>query len=73
LGWEHDPSSCLYKYLKHEDAVYHVMPRRVVQGGYNVIVPAISEICIFGEILEDTRGMAKDAIRCFLGSCMKEQ
>lgn len=41
------------------------------EGGYNVIVPAIPEICTFGETLEEARVMAKDAIRCFLESAIK--
>jgi len=40
-------------------------------GGYNVIVPAIPEICTFGETLEEAREMAKDAIRCYLESALK--
>ena len=36
------------------------------EGGYNVIVPAIPEICTFGETLEEAREMGKDAIRCYL-------
>jgi len=41
------------------------------EGGYNVIVPAIPEICTFGETLEEAREMAKDAIRCYLESALK--
>jgi predicted RNase H-like HicB family nuclease len=40
-------------------------------GGYNVIIPAIPEICTFGATLEEAREMAKDAIRCFLESALK--
>ena len=40
-------------------------------GGYNVIVPAIPEICTFGEALEEARTMAEDAIRCYLESALK--
>ena len=34
------------------------------KDGYNVIVPAIPEICTFGETLKEARAMAEDAIRC---------
>ena len=33
------------------------------EGGFNVLVPAIPEICTYGETLEDAREMARDAIR----------
>jgi predicted RNase H-like HicB family nuclease len=36
------------------------------EGGYNVIVPAIPEICTSGETLDEARDMARDAIRCFI-------
>jgi predicted RNase H-like HicB family nuclease len=36
------------------------------EGGYSVVVPAIPEICTFGETLPEARRMAKDAVRCFL-------
>ena len=42
------------------------------EGGYNVLVPAISEICTYGETLEEARQMADDAIRCFLESAMED-
>jgi antitoxin HicB len=41
------------------------------EGGYNVIVPAIPEICTFGETLKEARAMAEDAIRCYLESALK--
>ena len=43
----------------------------IEEGGYNVIVPAIPEICTFGETLEEAREMTKDAIRCYLESAVK--
>ncbi len=36
------------------------------EGGYNVVVPAIPEICTFGRTLEEAREMARDAIRCVI-------
>lgn len=41
--------------------------------GYNVIFPAIPEICTFGETLREARAMAKDALRCFLESAKQER
>ena len=47
---------------------YTVIFERAPEGGYNVIVPAIPEICTFGGTLSEAREMAQDAIRCFLES-----
>jgi antitoxin HicB len=47
--------------------IFEPMP----EGGYNVLVPAIPEICTFGETLEEAREMAADAIRCYLESALK--
>ena len=41
------------------------------EGGFNVFVPAIPEICTFGETLEEAREMARDAIRCYLESALE--
>ncbi|MCX6615073.1 MAG: type II toxin-antitoxin system HicB family antitoxin [Acidobacteria bacterium] len=53
------------------DYRYTVIYERIPVGGYNVIIPAIPEICTFGEDLQEAREMAKDAIRCFLESALK--
>ncbi len=50
---------------------YTVLFEPLEEGGYNVIVPAVPEICTFGATLEEAREMAKDAIRCFLESALK--
>jgi predicted RNase H-like HicB family nuclease len=50
---------------------YTVLLQPMPEGGYNVSVPAIPEICTFGETLEAAREMAQDAIRCFLESALK--
>ena len=47
--------------------VFEPMP----EGGFNVLVPAIPEICTYGETLEEARLMARDAIRCFLESAIE--
>jgi antitoxin HicB len=41
------------------------------EDGFNVVVPAIPEICTFGATLEEAREMAEDAIRCYLESAIK--
>ena len=38
------------------------------EGGYNVLVPAMPEICTFGQTLKEARAMAEDAIRCVIES-----
>ena len=50
---------------------YTVLFEPVAGGGYNVIVPAIPEICTFGETLEEAKAMAEDAIRCYIESALK--
>jgi len=40
-------------------------------GIYAVIVPAILEICMYSETFEEARGMAGDAIRCYLESALE--
>lgn len=50
---------------------YTVIYQRMPEGGFNVVVPAIPEICTFGETLPEARRMAKDALRCFLESALK--
>jgi predicted RNase H-like HicB family nuclease len=41
------------------------------EGGYNVVVPAIPEICTYGQTLSEAREMARDAIRCYVESAIK--
>jgi predicted RNase H-like HicB family nuclease len=50
---------------------YTVVYQRMPEGGYSVVVPAIPEICTYGETLSEARRMAKDALRCFLESALK--
>jgi len=44
----------------------------VPEGGYNVIVPALPEICTFGDTLEEARAMAVDAIKCVIESMLHD-
>jgi antitoxin HicB len=50
---------------------YTVLFEPAPEGGFNVIVPAIPEICTFGETIDEAREAAQDAIRCFLESAQK--
>ena len=50
---------------------YTVIFEPVKEGGYNVVVPAIPEICTYGETLEEAREMAEEAIRCYLESAIE--
>lgn len=50
---------------------YTVLLQPAPEGGYSVVVPAIPEICTYGETVEEARQMAEDAIRCFLESALK--
>ena len=47
---------------------YTVFFEPVPEGGYNVTVPALPEICTFGETLDEAREMAADAIKWVLES-----
>jgi len=49
---------------------YSVVFEPVDEGGYNVIVPAIPEICTFGDTLEEARVMVADAIKCYIESAL---
>ncbi|MCX6004178.1 MAG: type II toxin-antitoxin system HicB family antitoxin [Chloroflexi bacterium] len=50
---------------------YTVIFEPLEEGGFDVIVPAIPEICTCGETLEEAREMAEDAIRCYLESALE--
>jgi predicted RNase H-like HicB family nuclease len=50
---------------------YTVVFEPVTGGSYNVVVPAIPEICTFGETLEEAKVMAADAIKCYIESALK--
>ncbi|MEK9209323.1 MAG: type II toxin-antitoxin system HicB family antitoxin, partial [Patescibacteria group bacterium] len=45
----------------------------VLEGGYQIIVPALPEIISFGRTLNEARKMAKEAIECVLEGMQKEQ
>lgn len=51
---------------------YSVIFEPLVEGGYQVVFPAIPEIVTFGESLEEARRMAADALRCHLEGLAKD-
>ncbi len=50
---------------------YTVIFKPIEEGGYDVIIPAIPEICTFGDTIEEAREMAKDAIKCYIESALE--
>lgn len=48
-------------------AVFEPLP----EWRFSVLVPAIPEICPYGDTLEEAREMARDAIRCYLESVLE--
>ena len=50
---------------------YTVIFKSLEEGGYDVIVPAIPEICTFGDTIEEAREMAEDAIKCYIESAIE--
>ena len=52
---------------------YTVIFEPLTEGGYNVVVPAIPEVCTFGRTLQQAKRMGGDAIRCVLESFEKHQ
>ncbi len=51
---------------------YTVFFEPIEEGGYNIVFPAIPEICTFGATLEEARAMAADALRCHLEGLAKD-
>ena len=50
---------------------YTVIFKPLDEGGFDVIVPAIPEICTFGDTIEEAREMAEDAIKCYIESALE--
>jgi antitoxin HicB len=50
---------------------YTVIFRPFEEGGYDVIIPAIPEICTFGDTIKEAREMAEDAIKCYIESALE--
>ena len=51
---------------------YTVYFEPLEEGGFNVVFPAIPEICTFGHTIEEARKMANDALRCHLEGLAKD-
>jgi predicted RNase H-like HicB family nuclease len=51
---------------------YSVIYEPQVEGGFQVVFPAIPEIITYGESLEEARQMAADALRCHLEGLAKD-
>jgi len=54
-----------------KEYTYTLVFERAPEGGYNVLVPAIPEICTFGQTMTEAREMAREAILCFLESAQQ--
>jgi len=50
---------------------YTIIFKPLDEGGFDVIVPAIPEICTFGDTIEEARVMAEDAIKCYIESALE--
>ena len=50
---------------------YTVIFKPLEEGGYDVIIPAIPEICTFGDTIKEAREIAKDAIKCYIESALE--
>lgn len=59
------------KDLKTKERSFKVIYEPLKEGGFNVVFPAIPEICTFGRTLKEARKMAKDALFCYLESALK--
>lgn len=61
------------KISKTNGCSFAVVYEPLKEGGFNVIFPAIPEICTFGRTLKEAKEMAKDALRCYLESALKSR
>jgi predicted RNase H-like HicB family nuclease len=51
---------------------YTVIYARLLEGGYQVIVPALPGVVTYGRTLKEAREMAEDAIRCHIRALLKD-
>ena len=51
---------------------YTVIYEGLAEGGYQVIVPALPCIVTYGQTLEESREIARDAIVCHLRALIKD-
>ena len=52
---------------------YRVIYEPLTEGGFQVIVPALSGILTYGRSIEEAREMATDAIACHLQGLLKDK
>lgn len=58
----------LSKRKKHTTQSFNVIFEPLLEGGYNVIIPAVPEICTFGKTLAAAKRMANEALTCYIES-----
>ena len=51
---------------------YAVIYEELAEGGYQVIVPALSGIVTYGRTMAEARDMARDAIVCHVRGLLKD-
>jgi predicted RNase H-like HicB family nuclease len=51
---------------------YRVIYDPLAEGGFQVIVPALSGIVTYGRTIEEAREMAQDAITCHIQRLLKD-
>ena len=51
---------------------YRIILSKAQEGGYTVIVPALPGCVTEGDTLEEAKLMAKDAIKCYIESLVKD-
>jgi predicted RNase H-like HicB family nuclease len=51
---------------------YTVIYEQLLEGGYQVIVPALPGIVTYGRTIGEAREMAEDAVRCHLRALIKD-
>jgi predicted RNase H-like HicB family nuclease len=60
------------KFLTKEYS-YTVVYEPVKEGGYQVAVPLLPGLITYGRTFEEAREMARDAIRCYLESLLRDK
>jgi len=59
--------------IRTKEYSYTVVYEPVKEGGWQVIVPLLPGLITYGRSLEEARKMARDAIRCYIESLLKEK
>ena len=62
----------LSKQLVSAQHGYTAIYEQLLEGGYQVIVPALPGLVTYGRTIAEAREMAEDAIRCHLRGLMKD-